>query len=243
MPKKRRRRRLKPAPVLWLLLMVNVALGAAYSPVTSVTRVRVEGATEADEARLAQIVAALQDVPAARVEAREIESRALARSSARSADFRFNPFGSGLLRIGYRRPVARLEASPGVALAIDGVLFAAEDLPEDLTVLRLPPRALEPQAALAAGWQPATMARISVETSAIAQGRPTKVELNDRGVVTLHIGDGRVEVGSTADLDEKLRVLRQTLDENPDLLFRIEMLNISAPDRPVVVPKRMEQER
>ena len=69
--------RLRPAPFLWIAVVVNVALGFAYSPITSAVRVKIEGADDGDHVALAEAVQSLERQPCARADVVRVQSRIL----------------------------------------------------------------------------------------------------------------------------------------------------------------------
>jgi cell division protein FtsQ len=223
-----------------LLLIGNLIAGALYSPVTSLRKVRVEGAGEFDQLRLQRLLASLKDVPCAQVNARNIESLALDLPEARSAELTRNPFGSGLLKIRYKRPVARRFNGGNLALTADGVLYSADRLPEDLPTFNLPTDEPVPALALAANWQPARIAELAMAAREMAPQNAIRIDLNPSGVVCLNMGSGRVVLGSTDNLEKKLQVLRERLEQNPMELSEVESLILTSPDNPSVVRKKVE---
>ena len=137
MRRRTKRVRLNPRPFIVLGLGVNLAAGVALSPVTAVRRVRVEGAPEADRERLTLLLQSLKGVPCARVDARTVESKALENSELRGASLARTPFGSAVLRVARRVPVARLFGDLDTGLSADGVLYRASQLPKDLPTVNL----------------------------------------------------------------------------------------------------------
>lgn len=242
MRRKRRRTRPRWKPILSVLLVGNVIAGLLWSPVTSLRRVRVEGAADFDQLRIAAILADLKGVPCAQVKARNVESLVLDLPEAESAELTRNLFGGGLLRVAYHRPVARLFNQGNLALTMDGVLYEAHDLPPDLPTIQLRPDEPAPSLGLNAGWQPAQMARLAVQAKQIAPQGPVRVGFNNAGEVCLNMGSGLVVLGSLEDLDRKLQVLRDRLERNPLELSQVESLNLVAPESPSVVPKKVESQ-
>jgi len=246
--KRKTRSRSQPKPklraVLWVLLLANIAAGVVWSPVTSIRKVRVTGARDDDRQRLAGVLAALRDVPCARVDRPLIETGVLAESDVRSAVLRRNPFGRATLRVGYRRPVARLEALPEVLLSNEGVLYKARRAATGLPLLRLPREALEPSATLAGLWEPGRVSELCARASEFGPAEKTVVDVESTGRLCLNMGSGaRIEFGSSEQLGDKFDEVHRILRTHPTLLEEGFGVNVTAPSKPVVVPPSRAQKQ
>lgn len=241
MRRKRKRTRLKPAPILWLLLIANVTAGLLWSPITSIVRARVDGARPFDEPRIRLILEKLKGIPCAQVNPHEYESAVMSLPEVRTADLDRSVFGTALLRVSYRRAVARIRNTDNLALSIDGVLFPTnEPADEKLPFLELPkdrPRVL---ATIASPWRPVAIADLAVKAREMWPTDPLLIQVDERGSVCLNISTGRVILGSATDLDKKLGVLRERLSQNPRELQEVEELNLTAPELPSVVRKKSQ---
>lgn len=235
----RSRRRLRPAPIFVVLLIANVAAGIFYSPITSVVRVKVEGALPHDRARIEKILAGMHNVPCAQVPARALESAVADLPQARAASLDRNFFGSGRLNVSYRVPVARLEGAQSVALTDDGALVPVEAPLGELPVLRLPATVNAPMLSLVGSWESMRLAELAQQAAALLpQRRFSIVAAPER--VWLNVDATQVILGSCDDLPKKLGVLRERLERQPEFFSTVEKLNLTAPDRPVVVLKKVE---
>lgn len=232
------RRKLRAAPCLWLLLIVNIGLGICFSRITSIVRVRTEGVKVFDQARIEGILAGLKDIPCLRVDSHVVESEVMAGPDIDNAEFTRNVFGNALLSVRYRTPVAKLGDNGSEALGPDGVLFHASELPPDLPELDLPNSGPPTLAALAGNWQPRSLATLAIYARNHYPRAETKIEVDRRGAVCLNIGSGRVVLGSCDDLDLKLKTLESRLQRNPQELDQVEELNLTTPSMPAVVPKK-----
>lgn len=249
MARKRKRRspsksRAKPKVrlVLWLLLLANVAAGIVWSPVTSVRRVRVIGAREHDRQRLTDIAATLRDIPCAAVNRPLLETRVLSEGDVRRAELSRNPFGRATLLVGYRRPVARLDAKPEILLSNEGVLYRSRRVVAGLPVLRLPLETLEPSATLAGLWEPGRVAELCARASEFGPVEKTVIDVESTGRLCLNMGSGaRIEFGSSEKLDDKLDEVHRILRAHPTLLEEGFGVNVTAPSKPVVVPPTRAQ--
>ncbi len=238
MRRKRKRRTLNWTPVLWLLLIGNVVAGLLYSPITRLRHVRVDGALAYDQPRITRVVEALQDVPCAQIGAQKAESDFLTMAEARSASLTRNIFGSAILKVGYRRPVARLTDHPDVGLTIDGVLFPAYSMNEGLPTVTLPKDLTSPALTLANAWEPAKLASLAVKAKQLLPQDLLNIQIGDAGVVYLNIGSGRVVIGSLDDIDAKIQALKDYLAKDPEVLSKVKALNIMRPDHPALILKK-----
>ncbi len=228
--------RIRWAPVLWLLLISNVIAGLLYSPLTSIRRVRAEGAPRWDEERLASILEPLKGVPCAQIRAAEVESAALSDPEVRSARFDRNLFGSAVLSVGYRQPVAALAGHPNVVLARDGILYRCLHIPAGLPTIRIDAEHPSPDLTLALDWPAVEVARLALRARGLANGRSMAIELGKDGSVCLNMGAGQVDFGSCDDMDAKLAVLRRILSKDPAYLSRVKSLNLAVASAPTAVP-------
>jgi cell division septal protein FtsQ len=236
--RKKPKRSIRPAPVLWLLLVVNLLAGLLFSRITSIVHVRTVGVKEFDKARIEGILAKLKDVPCMRIDSRVVEGEVMASPDVDRAEFTRNLFGNALLNVQYRTPVAKLADVDGEALSVDGVLYQASEIPLDLPTLQLPDGGPPTLAAFAGNWQPQRLASLSVYARQHYPRIESKIEVNRRGVVCLNIGSGRVILGSCDDLDVKLKTLESRLQRNPQELDQVKELNLTSPSVPAVVPKK-----
>lgn len=232
--KKRTRLVLRYKPIFWLLLTVVVLVGVFFSPVTSIRHVRIEGALPDDHDRLTEIVQSVRDVPCARVNAREVESRAMASSDVRTAEFSRTPFGSAVLKIAYRSPVARLMGSPNVLLSQEGILYPSSQVTEGLPIVQLEKGGPPTLVTFAATWQPTLVAKLAVESKKIFPTGEVRIQQEDGGRMCLNVGSERVILGDLRELDKKLDVLRQRIASFPTELSENAALDLTSPDNPAL---------
>ncbi len=238
MRRKRNRLRLRWKPILWLLFLTTLATGAWFSPATSLRSVRIEGAIPDDRERLKRIVAQLTSTPNVRIDPRITESAVLALPEAQSAVLTRSLFGSALLKVSYRTPVAKLLGHPNVALSDQGVFYKAARIPPDLPQIQLPHDGPPTLLTLSSNWQPQTMAKLAKDVLKLRVSGVIRIQVEEGGVVCLNMSSGRVILGSLDDLDKKLSVLHERLVANPDELSEIEDLVLTAPNNPSFVPRK-----
>ena len=238
MRRRTRRTRLRPGPFIVIGLVVNLAAGAIYSPVTAIRRVRVEGAPEADRARLIQLLQPLRGVPCLRVNPRVFESAALQNPELRSATLSRSPFGSAVLRVARRIAVARLFARPNIGLTTQGVLYAASELPGGLPLVKLPDDTPVIGLTLGNGWRGADVAELAELVRDIPSRETVRIDIERGGRVCLNIGNGIVDLGPCRGLEAKVARLSSILRERPTLFVTVEKLNLVDVDAPTFKPRK-----
>lgn len=236
MARKRRRRPFPWTAWLWFLAMANLAAGFALSPTTSVRKVRVVNAPTADHRLVESALETLQAVPAARVDAKRVESMVMAAEDIDLARLRWNIFGRAVLRVEPKLAVATLAEEPGKVLGYNGEVFMSKRPHEGLPVVRIPRAGLN--ACLFASWESREVARLCQMVAEQLPNMGWSVAVDTRGVLSLR-GSGPcvVVLGSRHGLPEKIEVLSRLMEQDPELLDRHRELNLTSPDRPVVVPR------
>lgn len=237
--RRKTRKRLNWGPIYLLLFIVNVFVGIFHSPLTSLTRVRVVGAKDADQARIVRILEGQRGVAALQVNPQQIESNTLMVTQMRSAGFNRNIFGRATLRITYRVPVARLDKPSNVGIDREGAMFSAADLDPKLPVVVPPANAYDMQASLLGTWPIARIAELCEEVPEIFPDESLRLDVETKDGVCLNRASGtKIALGRPDDFPKKIRVLRQVLSERPGILDRLEMLNLTYPDAPAMVEKK-----
>lgn len=231
---KRRRRKLKPAPILVLLLAASVVAGLDASPITSLSRARVVGAEPFDRPKIEGIMSSLAGKPIGQVDTRLVESGALESPEVAKAEYRQNLFGRSELKLSYRKPVARMEGRPNELFDEDGVLYSSRQATGVLPLLRLPEDSLGPKLTFADGWPKGRVAYLCSHIPKEIARDSLVVEVQERGGLCLNMGQQQqIVLGSEDQLDEKIAKLESLLEGNPRLLAEIKELNLTAPSRPV----------
>lgn len=235
--KRKKRRAINWAPLLGLLLAVNIVLGLLFSPVTSVTRLRVVGAQPHDVKRIGLLGQSLQGIPSSRIQVGRFESQVLSQRDVYTADLSRNLFGSAVLHMKYRRPVAQLMNVPHAYLDDQGVLYTTPETFGDMRQVSLAPEYVQAVATYTQGWPSGVVANLCINLNSFEQLKGAVVYLDATGRLRLlKENSGAVDLGGTEALDEKLRKLRQFLNERPDLLEKVKTLNFTDPARPTAIP-------
>ena len=236
-PKTKKRTRLRPAPFITIFLLINLAAGLYASRLTVIRKVRVEGAAEWDRPRLETILEGLRGVPCAQINRFRVESDTLSDSAYRSARLDRNLFGSAVLTVVYRTPVARFNNHLQLAISDEGVIFRSQHLPSDLPTLQLGDGQPATLLTLANDFPSSSIAYLAVHAQAILKPTPFRIEYGTGRGLCLNIGTGQVILGSSANLEAKLGKLQEELRSDPDYLSKIKALNLVEPKNPMTVPK------
>lgn len=241
MPKRRRKRTpIAWAPVLWLLLALNVTVGVFASPLTAVRTVRIEGAEKPNESYLRSVARSVRGVPALQTNPHAVESKVLATSSIQSASFSRNIFGRATLKVTYRKPIARIHGQPYLFLSDSGVLFKSVSAkPEKLPTIKVFREALDANLTLAAPWPMGRLAWLVQAAQKEGFGQEPTVEIGADGAVSLRENESGVVVrlGAPYELDQKLAKWKELLSADPNLFRKVRSVNLVEPTRPTIVPK------
>lgn len=244
-PKRRAKVRRRPnwAPLIVLTLFLNLALAYLYSPLTSIRRVRVLGAAPYDQLRISRHLQLLGGVAAAQAPADQVESLLLANEEVQAAKIYRNPFGSALLELRLRRPVAGLANLRGRFLAEDGEVFSSPAEAPGLPWIVLDAGAGSLNLSLAGAYEVRRLATLCAMLRKLPSKSPWTVQVGGAGMLSLSSGAaGKVVLGSARNLDEKIRVLARILGEKPQILESVRELNITYPSAPVFVPLNSSNE-
>lgn len=246
MPKRtqlRPRLRLRPHGFLGAAIVLNLLAGALWSPLTSLSKVRVIGAEKFDEARLRRMLEDRQGVPAFMVSPRGVEGQALESLEIEDANFSRNIFGRGELRLASRIPVAQVERfgenlPTSLALSENGFLYFSR---QNLAGL--------PSVSLLPGQDAASLGIATavpfVQLSTLCQKTPKEIDLSKcsalykpgRGLC-LNIKESQklIVLGTTDNLDAKLKALVNLLALGPQSLEQSDEINLMAPEHPSPSP-------
>lgn len=233
---RKRKRRLKGG-VVWFFVLVSVACGLAFSPVTAITHVRVMGARPSDEARIQKELQWLNGRPCLMVYKPSVEEQILRNPLVKSADLSMNVFGRADLAIEYYRPVAVLKNAQNCVLTDAGFLCAMPEPPPGLPLLELYPEGTGPDFSLSMMWEASRVAEICDRASKQGIIKNLSITVTRNGSVCLNSGvTGRVDLGSPDELDEKFAQIHSILSAMPDLLAQRKELVLIAPKKPVTRP-------
>lgn len=237
MARKRKRRRLRAAPILWLLLIANVAIALSFSPATAATDIRVKGAEASDQQRIAKDVSWLKGRPWLSVNNASVEETLMMRPDVERAQVSRNPFGHAEVTMSYYRPVAIVDGGKNLVLTDGGFLCTVPNPNPNLPVLYLFPEASSPALGLSTLWEPTLVAQVCERAASEGIVKNLSITVTMSGSVCLNSGvTGRVIFGAPDDLDEKFSVMKKILTAEPNLLDNRQELVLVAPSKPVTRP-------
>lgn len=236
--KRKKRRAINWGPAIAALLILNVAIGLTFSTVTGVRKLRIINAQPHDKKRLQALAQTLVGTPYSRVDVNQFESQVLSGRDIYTADLSHNLFGLAVLRLQYRRPVAQVINSPQTFLDTQGVLYSTPETFAYMRRLSLEPEYSQAVLSFAQAWPSQAVADLCIKLDSFDQLKSAVVYMNRSGRLRLlRENSGEVDLGGVEALDEKLRKLRQLLDERPDLLDSVKRLSLADPARPAAVPR------
>lgn len=240
--RKRTRRKIRWTPILWILLLVNLAVAYRFSPMTTLQTVKVEGARDGDREFFEQSMRKLNGIPAFQISLSSVESQAIAIDSIESFTMQKSVLGSARLVVRYRTPVARVEGMPNVYLARNGSIFRDErpvSNPQTSVVLHAGVKLTV--ATIAAPFNTERIAWLA-ENAAVLGLPETRIDVADTGSLSLLSDGAKIVLGVSDDLPQKLTRLKQLIEQNPSLIADAKEINLMDPERPVWV-RRSQEER
>lgn len=191
-----------------------------------------------DRAAITEALESLKGTPALQVNHAKLANRLLLRDQIDRVELSLNLFGRGRLRVVHRIPVARLAGpEPGMALSREGVVFRSDAVMDDLPLLTPPASAWKFGASVADSWECLAAASLAESVRGTLPPEPWRIQVDQRSTVSLSLpGKAVVRLGSTSDMDAKLRAFLDALNANPELMQKAREINFSAPSNPVYIP-------
>ncbi|MHB8637341.1 MAG: cell division protein FtsQ/DivIB [Fimbriimonadaceae bacterium] len=219
--------------VLVLAIGLNVAFGIWRSPLLALRRVHVVGAQGPDRVAIEAILQGQAGRAALQVRPLEVETAVQALPEIDSATFIDNVFGSGRLVVHYRTPAARLGLT-GIALDGMGRIWKTRQSLRGLPAVELPASALDAGLSLTRSATLVGVAELAQKLPGVWPAFNGEIVLDDAGRVCLNSSDsGRVVLGATDAMDEKLSRLARLLRDRPELFSGAIEVNLTAPAHPV----------
>lgn len=242
MPKRKRKRtRLKPKPFLILGIVVVLVTGLMYSPISSLSRATLVGVRPADRSRVEKILGALRELPWIQVNNRWVETQAQRIPSVDHAQYSQNIFGRGRLTLSYRVPVARVKANAPTGMDALGVIFRTDEIRTDIPLVVPPPASRAIFLGISGGFAAGRVADLAVKAKAMSPSEKITIWFNGEGALCLNLGEGLVILGSTEELDRKLQALKEIREQQPNILGRLEVLNLTEPSHPAKTYKKLRE--
>lgn len=237
---KRKASRLSAGGWLWAAALLNIGIGLLFSTATATSTVTVSGAEPTDLPRMQRAVQGLGSVPWARLIRNQASSFLTVGNHIERVEFSTNFFGRATAKVVTKLPLARLAAESNTFLDKSGTLFHlefTEAVPKGLPTLVLDPDASEPQAALTGLWEGSAAAKAVTLLGTKVGQSDYSLAVDRQGVISLQLAGGaKVVLGSSSQLDQKIETLRKIVSTQEQEFARAKVLDLSAPDRPVISP-------
>jgi hypothetical protein len=235
---KRKRTSLRPRPFIVIFFIVSTVAGLVASPLTALRKIQVVGEVDWDRARVDGILATLKGKPCALINRYSVESSVLGNSAVRSAQFDRNLFGSGVLTLTYRVPVARFYNHLTTALSEDGTIFQSAHLPDGIPLLDVSGGLTKTYLTIANDLPTLAVAHLAQRIPGLFPQREVRIQYGTGSSLCLNIGTSQVILGSCDELDGKLAKLQTKLASEPDFLARVKTYNLLDPQNPMTVPRQ-----
>jgi hypothetical protein len=179
----------------------------------------------------------LRGRPFAKIGAAQLESDLLQPRDVLTADLSHNLFGSAIIHISYRRPVASIGANSRTYMDDQGVIFASSEPYPGLRQIDLDPEYVQPGVALTLPWPSQDVAALCTKLDSFDQLKGAVIHLDTTGRLLISREDKHiVDLGGTQQIDEKLAKLRSILDDDPNLMDRVQSFSLADPARPASKP-------
>lgn len=233
------RKRRKPRPRGprgngWLIaaVLMSIIVGFALSPLTGLRSVSVAGGDPA-QFKIRAALEPYKQVSWLRQNRGQMVDSILADFRLDRASIHTNIAGQAWVKIEPRRPVAAIPEE-GLLLSSTGVLYA-DEVEEKLPILRLTSASPSIQLTLVGSLPLKSLARVAAEGSNFYGELPFSLVLDGRSVISLQVTEGpEIVLGTDAQLDQKFEVLERARANDPEQFKRAKVINVSAPDRPVI---------
>lgn len=229
MPKKRKRKVLNWPPILWTLVVLNVALGFMFSRATAATVVRVYGALDQDRAQITRDLQFLKDRPCLRVDKATMEEKLMFLPHVKSATLDRNIFGRAEVRFKQRVPVALVGNS---LIDTTGVVYSGPVPATQLPSVMYPP-GMQISGGITSTMPIGKVVELATQIASRPVLRSATIEVRSGGSVCLHVKQGpKIELGRIEDLEQKLKAFDEQLRLNPFLLEESSSLSFVNPNQP-----------
>ena len=225
--------------VLWMAVIVAIATGLAFSPLTAPTKWKLVGIRDSDQGRVEQILNKYKETPWARLPIGRIQDEVNQRNAINSVTVSANIFGRATCRVIYRNRILKVGSSEShLYLDDQGTLFRDEDkVDEEPTMVKLPDKFLSHQGSIAGNWSSGDVIRVDKILKSSVPSLSYTLAVDDQTVISLWVQDGpKVVLGSGSKLQEKIAVLARVVNEQPETFRRSKVINLMSPDNPTVSP-------
>ena len=232
MARKRSRRGIAWDTVLGVLFAANIFAGLYASRLTSLIKIRVEGALPEDQTRIKGILERTHSKPALQLDRLATESAILAKSEVATAEMTRNIFGRARVAVTYRQPVAATTGRKGMAMSRDGVVFQTLQPLNGLPKVLLPEFAMSPVVGVVGPWRYREIAHLASLVKPVNDRAIVEIEATKDGGLCLNIGSKfAVELGLPEALDAKVEYLSKQIENDPAILTKGQTLILISLDK------------
>ncbi|MGI8923979.1 MAG: hypothetical protein ACR2HJ_08085 [Fimbriimonadales bacterium] len=195
-------------------------------------RVRISATESKDHQRLEAIIRRIEPLPAMRIRRAEVERLVEENTHVERSTFYYNIFGRGFLKVVYREPVATVGGN--YAVDLDGESFPSFGRSLNLPSIEDNVQVTSHILTLCDPGPFRTAVRYAKKLQVIDRKLPGRLAIGDRGGISFSSGSLFVEFGDGSRLQEKVEVLKEALEQRPDLLNGKARLNLVDPDDPML---------
>jgi hypothetical protein len=232
MARRRKRPQFAWERALGVLLVVNLVTGLYASRLTSLIKIRVEGALPQDKPRIKAILERTHSKPALQLDRQTTESAIMEKSEVESAEMTRNIFGRARVVVRYRDPVAKIVGSK-MAISEGGAVFQTDKDLDDLPTFAMPSFAMKPIAGIVGPWQFRSVGALAKGIRGIGGPETVQIQITEDGGLCLNIGSKfAVDLGLPERLDAKVDFLKKRIEDHPEILTSGKTLVLVSLDRP-----------
>lgn len=230
--KKRVSRPVNWAAWLWVIAFANVIGGLLVSPITAPVKISLHDVRVSDRPHVEAVLEPFLQTPWLRLDKTAIESELGNLDHVRSATFEPNVFGRATVTFLYREPVSKLAVDRPAYIDGDGEVYI-DPVGKSVPLVTVQDDYLDVSGSVIGQWPRAGVVQTVELMEKNLPQLDYSLELDAKSVLSLDVVDGPVVVlGSSRDLDAKIKKLAEIYAE-PDLdLTDRATVNLMAPERP-----------
>jgi hypothetical protein len=220
----------------WVCFVGIVFAASLASPLTAAKRIRVVGVHKGDQGRVEALLQPLRRQPWKLINGDALISAVRDEPSVADARYEANLFGSGILTVSYRVPVARVASRPNLLMDRDGQLFAGTTILSGLPTINLQESVLNGLPTVTHGYD---LSGTALTCRLLRDRLPNfgwTVELDPRSVIFLTSQSGtRVILGPPEKLEAKIDKLSAIYASSP-AFAKVKEINLVVPGQAVFTP-------
>ncbi|MDX2066252.1 MAG: hypothetical protein SFX74_10960 [Fimbriimonadaceae bacterium] len=211
---------------------ISLIFGLGFSPQMCVRKVRVVGVAAPERAAVTEHVRSVRGISVWNLNRQIVESRVVNLPNIASASFDTNLFGRGVLKVEYREPVARLTGTRNIALAYDGTVYRTSQDLTQLPEVQVPATDMQGSTVMLGRIPTAQLAYVAIRARNLGPAARGKIRYSREGGIYLDYNNKQIVLGQALQLEEKIDMILALRRADPELLDRIKVLNVMAPNNP-----------